>query len=338
MVARAKMDLVQRLSSVQERTLDRVIYAGLLALVVGLGVMGLVYALDRRVDVGPSLLDRRVSSAEAAVRKHPGETGLRLQLAGAYREMNRRDSALDQYAEVLKVDPGQRTALLGRAEVRVEQGELLAATLSYKQVIQSAAKGGTGAVDPQLESAYYGLGWIAVNTKQPRLAIRALGKALKFDPTDADALQLLGVAELQAGDPRRAVRAIRRAVLLVPTGWCDPYKLLSIAYMKLNRGPQAQYAGAMTDFCERRPADAIRQLKPLMAGPAAVDSMLGLGMIAEAQSDRAGAVHWYRRVLAADRSNATARTSLNRVGFTPSAAGPSHPSVPAAPTSNGKTR
>jgi hypothetical protein len=70
----------------------------------------------------------------------------------------------------------------------------------------------------------------------------------------------------------------------------------------------------MTDLCNKKPADARRKLEPLVTGPVSIDAMTGLAMTAEADSDRAGAIRWYRKVLAADSKNFSAASGLSRLG------------------------
>ncbi len=308
------MKLVQRIASAREQTLDRVIRIGLVAVVVGAGVVGVVYYVDQQAAGGQSVLQRKVSAAEDAVRQNPSSVGQRLQLAEAYRASNKIDSALEQYNEVLKVQPKQRAALLGRGEILAEQGDLSEAEESFNILVRVAKGGEFAAVDPQLESAYYGIGSAALMKGHIKTAIASLRRAVKVNPTDADALQLLGVAHLKADAPGSAVKVFRKAVVLVPTGWCEPYQNLSVAYRALGRRAQAEHAGAMVDFCQKKPDDAARRLKQLTSGPAAVDAMLGLGMIAEAKSDRAGAIRYYKKVLVTDAANSNARMGLNRLG------------------------
>lgn len=290
------------------------IRAGTAAVVVGIVIVGVIYYLDQHATTGPTLLERQTTSAEDAVRKTPNNVGLRLQLAEIYRVADKPDKALEQYEAVLKVESGHRVALLGRAEILAAKGNLTQAKSSFKKVIGKSGGQEFSSVDPQLASAYYGLGSIALRENRTKDAVRALAKAIRIEPTDSDTLYLLGVASLQAGHPGRAVKAFRQAVLFVPTGWCEPYDKLSAAYTALGRRQHAEYAGAMVDFCKQRPAEAERRLKPLTSGPAEVDAMLGLGMIAEAQSDRKGAIRWYRKVVAADAANFTARSGLSRLG------------------------
>jgi len=296
----------------REGTLDRLIRIGLVVVVVVVGFQVVNYALDR-LNKPPSLVERQIDAAEKAVRAQPNETGLRLRLAEIYRAADRPDSALDQYDEVLKLEETQSTALLGRGEVLAEKGDNSEAVVSFKKIIGTAGEEEFAGVDPQLEAAYYGLGSVLLEDGQSKKALKALQRAVKVEAGDADAWNLLGTAAVGAGSPALAVKAFRQAVLFVPSGWCEPYEGLSKAYRKLHRKPFAQYATAMVDLCEKRPADATRRLRPLASGPVAVDAMLGLGMAAEAESNRSAAARWYRKVLAVDSENFNARSNLSRL-------------------------
>ena len=295
----------------REQTLDRLIRTGLKAVAAGVVLVVGVYFLDRPASA-PSLVDRQIAVGEHAVRSHPANVGLRLQLAEVYRAANRPAGALEQYNAVLKVEPSQ-VALLGRSEVLTEQGNLTAARQSFEQAIAKAG-GQYALVNPQLEGAYYGLGSVLLKQHHAKEAMVQEQKALKIEPTDADALYVLGTAAIETGAYGRAVKALRQAVLFVPSGWCEPYKQLANAYRAQRRQPQQEYAGAMVELCEKKPADASQRLQRLTTGPVAVDAMLGLGMAAEAESQRASAVHWYRKVLTVDPGNFNARGGLTRLG------------------------
>ncbi len=308
----------------RERTLDRLIRIGIVVVVVVVGFEAVNYALDW-LNKPASLVERQIDAAEKAVREQPNETGLRLRLAEIYRVANQPDGALTQYDEVLKLEETQSTALLGRGEVLAEKGDNSEAAKSFTKVIGSAGNEEFAGVDPQLEASYYGLGSVLLEEGQAKKAVKALQRAVKIEAGDADAWNLLGTAALAAGSPGQAVKALREAVLFVPTGWCEPYEELSKAYHKLHRTPYARYATAMVDLCEERPADATRRLRPLASGPAAVDAMLGLGMAAEAESDRVAAARWYRKVLAVDAENFNARSNLGRLSA-PQSGGESLPS------------
>jgi predicted Zn-dependent protease len=138
-----------------------------------------------------------------------------------------------------------------------------------------------------------------------------------IDNTDSDALYLMGITRLKQGSPKLAVESLNKALLFVPTGWCEPYDQLALAYGKLNQKPRASYASGMAAFCHKRPADAQRQLKTLISGPVKVDALLGLALIAETESKNPEAVTWYKQVLTFDRKNGTAISALSRLGVGP---------------------
>lgn len=311
------MKRTPRITSVSDKTTTRLLRLGFLTLAIGALVFGGMYYQDQHVDAGPTLIGRQTLAAEAAVKKAPGNIGARLALAASYRTDKRLDDALGQYDEILKADKANRFALLGRGGVLIAKGDLNAATATYHKITDVGSKGEFAGADPQLEEAHYYLGSIAVKQGKSKVAITELDAALKIVRSDSDALYLMGVARLKDGSPQLAVDALKQALLFVPTGWCEPYSQLTLAYGKLGNAPQATYAGAMADFCHKKPADAKRQLKTLIKGPVAVNAMLGLGLIAETGSSNAEAVSWYKQVLTVDRTNFAAISAVSRLGVGP---------------------
>ena len=286
-------------------------------LVVGVAAFGAIYYQDQHVNSGPSLVGRQIAGAEAAVKKTPNNLEVRLQLAAAYLTDKRPDDALTQYDVVLKAAKGNRQALLGRGHILIAKGDLKAAAATYHKITDVALKGEFAGADPQLEEARYYLGSIAVTQGKNKDAITELQAALKIDRTDSDALYLLGVANLKLGSTQLAVDSFKQALLFVPTGWCEPYSQLAVAYGKQAKAPQATYASAMADFCHKNPAQAKLRLKTLTKGPMAVDALLGLGLIEETASNNPAAVTWYKQVLTVDRTNVAAISALSRLGVGP---------------------
>lgn len=333
------MQVSRRSAALSDRTLNRLLIGGALVLVIGIPVVGVVYFTDRYVDAGPTLVQRQLAAAEEAVRTTPNSIGARLQLAAVYVAANRPDDAMKQYDEVLRVKPEHRGAILGRAEVQAAGGDLKGAATSFERIVNDAkaGKGGEFAgADPQLEQAYFGLGSIALREGRIPDAVAALEAAVTIDPTDADAWNLLGQAHLKAGAGVASVGALRKAILFVPTGWSEPYATLAQAYQLLGKTAESEYATAMVDFAEKRPAEAKRRLETLTSGPVAIDAMLGLGMITEAEGEREAATRWYQQVLLGDPQNFNARVGLGRLGVNvPDRAHPSDDPASLAPEGNG---
>jgi len=290
---------------------------GVMVLVLGLGTFGFMYYQDQHVNAGPSLADRQIAGAEAAVKKNPNNIEFRLQLAAAYVQNKREDDAQNQYDTVLKADKANRSALLGLGKVLINKGDLKAASATYHKITDVARKGEFAGADTQAQEAYYYLGWIALTQDKPEVAITELNHALTIDRADSDSLYLLGKALLKEGKADMAVVAFKQAVLFVPTGWCEPYVQLNLAYTKLGNAPQATYDGAMANFCHKKPAEAKAQLNTLTTGPVKVDAMLGLGLIAETESSNPEAISFYQKVLKVDPKNANAISSLSRLGVAP---------------------
>jgi len=312
----------RRTTSYSDKRVSRLLRLGVAVLVVGLMAFVALYYQDQHVDAGPSLTGRQIAGAEAAVKKAPNNVQVRLQLAAAYLMDKRPNDALTQYDEILKADKANRPALLGRGRVLLNKGDLAAASVSYHKITDVAAKGEFAGADPQAQEAHYYLGSIAIKQGKTKVALVELETALKINAADSDSLYLLGVAQMKDGDPKLAVNAFKRALLFVPTGWCEPYSQLALAYGKLSLAPQKTYATGMANVCLKKPVDGKAQLKTLLKGPVAVDAMLGLGLTAEEESNNPEAVSWYKQVLTRDKKNATATSALSRLGAGPTSPAP----------------
>ena len=196
---------------VSDRTLNRILLGLVVAIVIGVPAIALVYVLDRNVDPGPPVAERAITAGEEAVRADPNRLSNRLALAIAYAAADRHADAIVQYEEILKVEPANRAALIGRADVYFIIGDLDAASRDYQALVDAASGDEMANVDAKLETAYYALGSIALKQDRPRDAATMLAKALKINRMDADALNLMGTALLRIGDEVNAVEALRKA-------------------------------------------------------------------------------------------------------------------------------
>lgn len=286
------------------------ILAGLV--VVGILGFGAFYYLDRRVPDQPSLIDREVASAEAGVRKDPANVDARLKLAAMYQAAKRYDDAVDQYDEILRVVKDHRAAILGKGQVLIEMKKYDDAIKTLHRITDADATGEFAAADPQLQAAFYFLGVIAVKQDDPGEALKQLDAALKIEPTDADALYQVGLAQMQLGKDEVAIKDFQKALAFVPTGWAEPYDQMAKAYTKLGKDAEATYAQGMAAFGRSDYPAANDLLTSQTDGPVGVEAMLGLALMTEVRGDHDGALDWYRKVLDKDPKNATAKAALDQ--------------------------
>jgi tetratricopeptide (TPR) repeat protein len=302
-----------------DRLLTLFLRIGVAVLVIGLVGLGFLYYRDQHVAQAPSMLQQQINLTEAAVRKNPNSIDARLQLGLVYQQAKRYDDAVAQFDQVLTVAPDSKDALVAKGVALVEKGDLENATAPLTKVTKATRKGEFANSDSVLGAAYYYLGVIAIRQQQPDVAIEQLRHSLNIAPTDSDAMYQVGLAQLQQGKPANAVATFQNALRFVPTGWCEPYQQMQTAYTSMKKPELASYASAMAVFCTERVDEAKAQLTTLTSGPAAVDAMLGLGLIAESQSDIKGAVAWYEKALAKDPKNVAAMSSLSSLGVAPTA-------------------
>jgi tetratricopeptide (TPR) repeat protein len=304
---------VGRIDSVSDRTLNRLLAWGAAALVACVIAFGVLYFFDQRVGGGPSIAERQVAEAEAAVVESPSDVGLRLALAQAYQADDRLDDSLKQYAEVLKAEPKHRTALLGQGRLLFLKGDVDSAAAPLKEITDAALEGEFAGADAQLQEALYYLGAIELKQGRNDDAIAHLERSLSINPADSDAHFQLGNALLKAGKPERALSEFRTAVLFVPVDWCEPYSAMATAQGELKDQAGQRFAEAMATFCNGDAAGATEALTALVDGPQGVDAMVGLGLIAEKAAEREKAADWYQKALDEDSTNMTAASALSRL-------------------------
>lgn len=334
------------LKAPSDRSLDRLIVGAILMLAVGVPLVGALYVFDRYVTPPPTIVDQKTAELESAVRETPNNLPLRMRLAGAYMAAARYDEAVTQFDEVLTAADSlkaedvlglTKSAHLGRADAHRLAGDVEAAIYDYRFVVDVAQDGEFANVDVELQAAWFQLGSIALIQERPAEAIEALESALVINETDADTLHLLGRAYMLHGEADKAIESVRRAVLFVPIGWCEPYATLGQAYTALGQAEQATWAAAMTAFCRNDPIDPRPQLQALIGGPAALDALTGLGLIAEIGGDTTAAADWYRQALAMAPDDFTAASGLSRVAPIESHASPDPVGTPPTTVPGGES-
>ncbi|MEI6373394.1 MAG: tetratricopeptide repeat protein [Actinomycetes bacterium] len=301
-----------------EAKLRRILRILVIAAIALFAVFAVVYYLGQRAPSAPSISDRSVAAAEQAVRDNPNNVSARLALANAYVSADRKDEAITQYKTILQADPKNRGALLGAGKLAYATDDYVSARDWLTQMVKVSGGEEFSSADPQLEETQYFLGMTEMMTGNMPSAITHLKAALAIDKTDADAWHSLAGAQVRQGDYKAAVASYQQAVRFIPSGWCDPYQGLAVAYQHLNDAAGTTYAQGMTSICAGDTQAGMDSLATLTTGPFATPAMLGLGLAAESLNDPSAAAKWYSKVLKADPSNITARTALARLGATAS--------------------
>jgi Flp pilus assembly protein TadD len=296
------------------------------------------YAVDRFRMPATPIMDRELAALEDAVRADPTDIASRGRLGDIYFLAERYDDAIAQYSEIIKAGKQDEAAYVSRGLAYERTGDLDAAAADYAKVIEVAGDAEIANVDPMLQTAYYGLGSIALAQDRPDEAIEPLQKALSIKRTDADTLNLLGAAYVKAGSPEKAFEPLRRAILFVPATWAEPYESLAAAYTATGEAEQAEWAAAMAEaiaaLAEGGSGDtsgAVARLQAIADGDAALDARIGLGLLAERAGDNAGAEGWYRRAIELDAENQAAQLGLSRV----SGGTQAHPDIMPSPSVEG---
>lgn len=303
-------------------TLRRILRILIICAVALLAVFAVVFYLGQRANSGPTIPDRAVTAAEQAVRDDPNNVNARLGLASAYLASNRKDEALTQYRTILEAEPANRDALLASGKLAYQSKDFATARDLFGRMLKVSGGEEFSAADPQIEEAEYYFGLTELDSGNVPAAIKHLQAALRIDKTDADAWNTLAGAQVKQGDYKSAVASYQQAVRFIPSGWCEPYNGMVVAYTSLKDTAGIDYAQGMASFCDGDSKAGMESLAKVTTGPLAVPAMLGLGLAAESQDDVAVAAGWFKKVLKADPTNITARTALARLGAT-AAASPS---------------
>lgn len=314
------MSRVTSLTSMPEAQLNRLIKRLALLLLIGIVAFFAFYAVDRFRAPTAALVDRELATLEEAVRTDPADAMARGQLADLYYAKQRFEEAIVQYTALIDANKEVQLASLGRARSYERTAQYDLAIPDYEKVVEIALTGEMAGVDPMLAAAYYGLGTVALAQDRPKDAIDQLTKALAIQRADADILYAISTAYLQTDQPDLAIERLTLAITLIPTRWPEPYLALEQAYTAKGETERAEWAGAMAAFAMGDVEAAETRLLAIADGKVALEASVGLGLIKESAGDTAAAAEWYRKALAIDPENMSARLGLSRVAL-PTASG-----------------
>ena len=192
-------------------------------------------------------LPGRISDAERArlAKRHTAsleayDSFLRAQALFLVRrnEENRQARAL--YARAVELDPKFARAYAGLAmtyamEYRYEGSPEARGALQRALELAEAAR----QIDDGLPDVHWALGFVQVQARRHREAIRSLERAIALNRSYADAYAFMGGIYTYVGEPAKSIPLLRTALRLNPDGGYLYYLLLGRAYLFENDAEQA---------------------------------------------------------------------------------------------------
>lgn len=260
--------------------------------------------------------DRALARAHELQPGHPEAMLLRARLQ---REWSQGEGARWLVDQVLFFHPGHQGAQDQLAQFDLDAGR----TLEARSWLVPRLRGDGRTVD-----RWRLLAAACVQRSRPRAALRALRRALRLDPANAEALRALGWIALQLGEREAAVDAVRRLLAGTP----DPAAQVQAAFILAECGALAEAAGWAERAVSQWPqsADAwralssVRQrqgrtgeaesavLQALQLAPDNVDALRQLGWVLLGARRPGEAQLALRRALASSRDPALAQLELGR--------------------------
>jgi tetratricopeptide (TPR) repeat protein len=301
----------EKLLSVQERFLNRLMALSAVLLVVAVAGFVIYYNLDRQSGESPVTLADDIVRIEEEVRADPENLAARLALAGLYYADGRYVESTEQYEAALTIDDESLMAMVGLGRSLLEVGDQARAIESFQRVVDAAAE--ADIPGDLVETAHYYMGSVYLDQGQLDDAIVQLENAVAIDRADADGWYLLGVAYLESGNLEGAIMALTRAAEFVPS-FAEAYESLVVAYERKGLEGEASYARGMLAFSLGRFSEAERELAAAHdASPESVDVFVGLGLVRESQGDHESAAAYYHQALALEPDNFNATAGLARL-------------------------
>ena len=229
-------------------SLGRLVKLMLAAVIIVTLLFGGYYFWDRYVHLGDKTpIELSISEWEQAVQENPADPGARLNLAQHYIANGDYTQALSQAQEVLTAFPDSDGALLiiGIAYSRLDQPQESAGYLDKYIAMKQADEGAPKDMVLEASLFYQGENYLALS--QPEQAVKVLLEALHIDPTDADALYLLGKAYAQTDQHELALQAYQNAVRFVPN-FQEAYQGMQESFMISGEPDLAMYAQGMEAY------------------------------------------------------------------------------------------
>jgi tetratricopeptide (TPR) repeat protein len=176
-------------------------------------------------------------------------------LVAVYRLWRRTEEARRINGEILKADPNNIDALVTRASMLFEQGDLAGSVSGFETALRMA---------PYSWEAHYGLGCSLVSLKQPERARIQFSQAIQWEPANAAARLALAQVEIDAGEYGKAVIEAEEALRYQPK---DPAAQLirAIGWLGMKKYDEARAGLSAILAANPKHAGALFQLGKLEA-------------------------------------------------------------------------
>lgn len=290
-----------------------IIRATVMFAVLGIAV-GISWAMVFARSDNQTLLDTTLVELEETVLNEPQNIDARLAIAIAYAARGYNDASIEQFEQALVLDSDNQTAMIGLGRILYDENRLDEALEPLLQVVELNANNPYRRTLEQLEAVYYYLGDIHIQKKDYAVAVDYLELALEINPTDADALYVLGEAQERNGDFEKALISYQQAVRYVPD-FTDAYRQMSEIYRLMEMPGERLYAAGMVNLATKDFDDAIRDLtRAIELVPGLAEAYQGLGMAFDAQGQAEEALSNYEKALELDPDMMIARLGLQRLG------------------------
>jgi tetratricopeptide (TPR) repeat protein len=268
-----------------------------------------------------------IDELAAAVELDPGLRLARMQLAGALAQRGRYEEAIAHFDRLLADHPDDAAALTRRAASRLRLGDERRARADLERAVAVAADAAAEAAartvlanldltqgrlepaaehyrlalaaDPDHRDALRGHGLLLGRQGRFREAAATLGRLASLEPHDAAIREAEASALILAGDEAAARRRLEAAAAEIPG---DPRLAARLARL----------LAAASDRSLRDGARAVELALALFAVEPTADTVETLAMAYAEAGDRAQAVVWQRRLLAAEGASAADRARRQR--------------------------
>ena len=159
-------------------------------------------------------MNQRKSTSELSreIRRDTRNPSLRVERGDHYREIGKYDIALRDYNDAIAIDHGNAEAHLGRALVRLQQGNFRQAVIDYERAISISPN----LAQPDFAEAYGHRGFEYFKGEEYEGAIRDFSKAIELNPTVPVVYNHRGLCYLRTNRYEPAIEDFSKCVSLDP--------------------------------------------------------------------------------------------------------------------------